>query len=152
MDKDPSKSNDIDLCGTLLPNGTDIHAGPNSRRFILRPIEHWNKHHKNIDTASSSSTLKRAADGGGEIVVPAKKDAFIPNTSKTYNQCTRNGKDKTGKKISVTVKSGAWNCLDIASLLDPTVSLFQVRDIFFLSIEKYLCPSHISMYYRNFMI
>lgn len=135
MAKDSSKSNDIDVCGCLLPSSTDVHAGPNSRRFIVRPVDHWNKYHKkdkkaDTTTATSSrasSTLKRAADTGAvEVVVPAKKNAFIPHTSKTYKQCTKKGTMAAGKKVSVTVKSGSWASLDVASLIDPTVSLFKV--------------------------
>ena len=93
MAKDLSKAVSIDLCGTILPNATDIHAGPNAQRFTVRPIEHWNKHHKTEDAKFTSATLKRAADGAIEITVPAKKNAFIPNTSKTYKQCTKPGKN-----------------------------------------------------------
>ena len=57
MAKDPSRAGDVDLCGTLLPNAPDIHAGPNARRCILHPREHWNKYHKTEDAKSTNFTL-----------------------------------------------------------------------------------------------
>ena len=37
--KDPSLAKDVDVCGTVLPNEPTISAEPNSRQYILRPIE-----------------------------------------------------------------------------------------------------------------
>jgi len=80
-------------------------------------------------------SLKRTSSSDADCVFfPAKKNTFIPNTAKTYKQCTKSAKATvTGKTVSVTSKSGGFS-LDIGSMLDSSVSLLQVM-IFIL------CPS-----------
>ena len=50
--------NEQDILGCVLPHELDLVAGPNARRFILRPIEHANKCHAKVVNAP--------ADDGGE--------------------------------------------------------------------------------------
>lgn len=55
-----------DFCGCIVPNKPDVVAGPNNRRFILRPCDHANKHHiksgASSSTVSSKSVQKRPLD------------------------------------------------------------------------------------------
>ena len=41
-------SNNIDVLGLILPNKANEIAVLNSRRFIQRPIEHWDSVHKDL--------------------------------------------------------------------------------------------------------
>ena len=46
-----------EVCGTILPNETDIIAGLNNRKFILRPMDHSKMKHYQMLAQGSSSTL-----------------------------------------------------------------------------------------------
>ena len=44
------------MCGCVLPNGPDIKAGPDSRRYIKQPCDHASKYHFTPDDHLSSSS------------------------------------------------------------------------------------------------
>ena len=50
---DSTVAQDHDFCGCVIPNDPSIIAGPNNRRFILRPVEHADKYHKLKETELS---------------------------------------------------------------------------------------------------
>ena len=129
---DASIAAHVDICGTLLPNDPSIIAGPNNRRFILRPVDHADKN-KDVHTPAPPTkihALKRPVQADA-IEVPPKKSTFVGgtgrNAGKTHTQLTKKGKTVGGKIINVTDKSGKWNTTaNIASFLDPSVSMFKV--------------------------
>ena len=95
---DPSIAKDVDLCGTVLPNNPTIIAGPNNRRFILRPVDHADKNKSvhNKEPAAKRPLPTPPASAGVTIEVPAKKSALV----KTYTQATKSGRTADGKKVS----------------------------------------------------
>ena len=122
----------VDLCGTIIPNDVNIIAGPNNRRFILRPVDHANKNH------SKPAPSKRPAESSSdvvEVIPPEKRNRIekLPNGKATTTKAlTKPGKQSDGasgksKKVSVTSKTGKWvMSANIEYLLDPSVSLFKV--------------------------
>ena len=51
-----------DFLGCLLPNESGVIAFPNNRRYILRPIEHWNQYHasdEDVVTAEKTAVKRK---------------------------------------------------------------------------------------------
>ena len=82
----------IDLCGCLLPKELHVKAGPNARRFLVRPSEHANaidhdtenkgkkRKREEISMCSKQTTLEIASSG---IVSTSKQTTLVSdkNTS-----------------------------------------------------------------------
>ena len=84
--EDPSIEKEVDICGTLLPNDPSIIAGPNNRRFILRPADHADKY-KDIHLVKPPAPKRplAATSTTDSMEVPPKKNTFVGNsTGKTY--------------------------------------------------------------------
>ena len=139
----PALALNVDFCGTILPNEAHVLAGPNNRRFILRPYEHSNKYHdepkKNEEEKESASKRENSDPIDGDCVIVSKKTKTTNKIEKhgngnltTVKQLTKTGQlTKDGKTVSVSVKSksGKWNTTnDIRSLIDPQISLLTVND------------------------
>ena len=130
---DPHAAWCADVCGCLIPNEPSTLAGPNARRFILRPIDHANKHHKDIP--KPTATKRPAPSVSGSVMVPAKINTIDivevgssdskQKVPKARSECTKRG-FVAGKAADVFVKGGNWSQLtpDIGSMLDPSVSMF----------------------------
>ena len=111
----------FDVVGCLLPNEEHVQAGPNARRFIVRPTEH-NLHDKIVlknnpsgsNPSSESSTL-----------------SSLPPTSSNQSIITSKGpvREMTTKKVEssdiVTVrgKKADIHLVSIDALLDPHINL-----------------------------
>ena len=148
---DASLALDLDFCGTILPNEPHVIAGPNNRRFILRPCENSSKYHPDMkDKEGKEKASKRGnsdtVDEG--CVIPSKKtkptnkiEQHGSGSLTTSKRLTKTGElTKDGKTVSVNVKSktGKWNTTsDIRSLIDPQLSLFTVIFVFSLFIKNF---------------
>ena len=112
-----------DFCGCILPNQDDVLAGPNARRFILRPCDHSTKHHK-TDLTTLPTRKRPAEQSAGAENTLGGRDGVL----KTKLSCTSTAIDQSsGKKVKVTVKEIAVRFVqtNVASMLDPKVSLFE---------------------------
>ena len=108
---DSTVAQDHDFCGCIIPNDPSVIAGPNNRRFILRPVEHADKYHKYKETELSR---KRPAPTENQNPPPAdiivKKKCTNTLVGKggqlaTYENCSQIG-SKGGEKVKITVKGG----------------------------------------------
>ena len=116
-----------DFCGCILPNHEDVVAGPNNRRFILRPCDHANKHHKQ-ERATSSSSLPLVARKRPIDAASSSSNTLINSSGvvRTKENCSQIGTTSTGKKVKTTIKNSAIQFQPtITSLLDPKVHLFE---------------------------
>ena len=103
---DPSIEKEVDICGTLLPNDPTVFAGPNNRRFILRPVDHADKN-KDVHVSNKSKVPQKRPSVDVTVEVPAKKNTFVQgnnsgNKTLTHAQCTKEGKSADGKVLKVT--------------------------------------------------
>ena len=98
----------VDVSSQMTPS---VIAGPNNRRFILRPVEHADKYHKLKETELSR---KRPAPTENQNPPPAdivvKKKCTNTLVGKggqlaTYENCSQIG-SKGGEKVKITVKDG----------------------------------------------
>jgi hypothetical protein len=88
-----------DFCGCILPNQEDVVVGPNGRRYIVRPCDHANKHHKEFfasaAASSSSSTVvsrKRPLDDTSDNNPLVKSAGML----RTKASCTKVGTTSSG--------------------------------------------------------
>lgn len=88
----PSIAQDADVVGTILPNEKSVIAGPNNRRFILRPINHSDTY-KQIHHKPAAEKRRAPKEHDITMEVPAKKNTLV-----TYNKITKEG-TKNGKNV-----------------------------------------------------
>ena len=78
--------NYLDLAGCLIPNEQHIHAGPNGRRYILRPTEHVSAHLqlirnkslvKEVNTDVKSKNLAKDRSGNITLISSSQKRRII---------------------------------------------------------------------------
>ena len=127
---DPKAGWFSDFCGCVIPNQVDVVAGPNNRRFILRPCDHANKYHKST-TGTSSSTSSSSTVQKRPLESPNNNTILIGNSKgqlQTDKQTTVTGVNQSGKKIKLTVKKTPLNLQHpkkVTEWLDPRVSIFE---------------------------
>ena len=128
---DKSAGWSVDFCKCVIPNNEEVVAGPNGRRYILRPCDHANKHHKSelapstsLSSLSSSSRKQSLVD---DETPPTNTLVNSCGVMRTYENCTQFGTSGKGEKVKITVKSNAvkFSQPTISSLMDPKVSLFE---------------------------
>ena len=94
------KENMIDLCGCLLPKESHVKAGPNARRFLVRPSEHANatnhgnenkvkkRKREEISMCSKQTTLDIASNG----TVSTSKQATLVSDKNTSTITLKHGR------------------------------------------------------------
>ena len=114
-DKNNISSKDIDLAGCFLPYEPHISAGPNGRRFIVRPEDHT-LHEK----------YKKADPPSG----PPSTSTSVPTNNKLLSS-SEQGKLTTTNDLKVSVTIGkktqkSIKMVPINSQLDPKIELTEV--------------------------
>ena len=100
---DSTVAQDHDFCGCIIPNDPSVIAGPNNRRFILRPVEHADQYHKLKETELSQ---KRPAPTENQNPPPAD---IVVKKKCTNTLVRRGGQLATYKNCSQIGPRGGEN-------------------------------------------
>ena len=121
---DKSKSDVQELYGCILPNSTDIKAGPKSRRYIKCSHDHASKYHFTADDLSSCSSPSPLAvkctlseDSACTAFTKKAKNTVISVGSKSSSVVSDDEKVKVTVKDKVQLKQ-----MSIGKMLDLKLS------------------------------
>ena len=93
----------LDIAGCLIPHESNIHAGPNGRRFIIRPCEHNTIHGAKLRQSNKSSSHL-------QVNKPVKNSSISMQHSTTPE--SRSIIIKHQKKLKM---------VDISTMMDPKI-------------------------------
>ena len=130
----PSEMTMSDIAACILPNDVSINAGPEGRKYVLRPTEHSNsKCHKwtslppTVSKESASGTSKkRSIDEGTPPTSQKKQKKLTVSSDGTLRaeKCVKAVDNRNGDTVDITIRHGkSLTCKPVKDLLDPTVGL-----------------------------